>query len=384
MTTVTVHEPSEVVTAAADVAAAHAEQVDREAQFPIAAVDALRSGRLLSAGIPAEFGGGDQDVGMLARTTTALARKCGSTGLIFAMHQSQVASLVRHSEDEAVQRALRRIAAGELLVASATTEASIGGDVRTSSCFVERDGSRFRLLKQAPVISYGRHADIILVTARRDAASTPQEQVLVLCDRDGVTLEQNVGWDVLGLRGTCSHGYLLQAEGNTDAVMTTPYAVISAQTMLPVSHILWAAAWLGLAEEAIDRARLFVQASARRKPAASPPGALRLAEATARLHQMRALVGAGVGRFRELAGFPQELSRIATVVEFNSLKVSASALVVEIATAAMSVCGIAGYRCDGKYSVARILRDAYGAVLMVNNDRIHGNNAQLMLVGKTF
>lgn len=384
MTSVTARELSEVVAAVADVAAAHAEQVDREAQFPFEAIKALQSGRLLSAGIPAELGGGGQDIDFLARTTTALARKCGSTGLIFAMHQSQVASLVRHSEDEAAQRALRRIAAGELLVASATTEASSGGDVRTSSCFVERDGSRFRLLKQAPVISYGRQADIILVTARRDAASAPQEQVLVLCDRDGVTLEQNVDWDVLGLRGTCSHGYLLQAEGATDAVMTTPYDVISAQTMLPVSHILWAAAWLGMAEEAIDRARLFVQASARRNPAATPPGALRLAEATAQLHQMRALVSASIVRFKELVDFPQELSRFATVVEFNSLKVSASALVVEIAAAAMSICGIAGYRCNGKYSVARILRDAYGAALMVNNDRILGNNAQLVLAGKTF
>ncbi|MEF9902173.1 acyl-CoA dehydrogenase family protein [Streptomyces sp. P9-A2] len=384
MTTVGAQATSEAVTAVADVAAAHAEQVDRESRFPVAAVEALRSGRLLSMGVPAGFGGGDQGIGTVARTTTALARKCGSTGLIFAMHQSQIASLVRHSEDEAVQRALRRIAAEELLVASATTEASVGGDVRTSSCFVERVGTRFRLAKQASVISYGGHADIILVTARRDAASDPQDQVLVLCDRDGVTLEQNVVWDVLGMRGTCSHGYALLAEGDGDAVMTTPYAVISAQTMLPVSHVLWAAAWLGLAEEAVERARLFVQASARKKPEVVPLGTVRLAEATARLHQMRALVGAGVGRFKELAAVPHELSRMSTVVEFNSLKVSASTLVVEIAAAAMSICGIAGYRCDGPYSVARILRDAYGAALMVNNDRINGNNGQLMLVGKSF
>ena len=30
----------------------------------------------------------------------------------------------------------------------------------------------------------------------------------------------------------------------------------------------------------------------------------------------------------------------------------------------------------------RLLRDAYGAALMVNNDRIIGNNAQLLLVSK--
>ena len=382
MTADTAREPSEVIAAASEVAAAHADQVDREAQFPVGAVDALRSGGLLSAGIPAEFGGGGQDIDMLARTTTTLARKCGSTGLIFAMHQSQVLSLVRHSADEAARPALLRIAAGELLVASATTELSTGGDVRRSSCFVERDGSRFRLLKEAPVISYGNYADIILVTARRDASSSAHEQVLVVCDRDSLTLHQTLEWDVLGLRGTCSHGYSLEAEGDTDAVMTTPYSVISAQTMLPVSHILWSAAWLGMAEEAIAKARLFVQAAARKKPAVPLPGALRLAEATALLYQMRALVSAGVARFRELADLPQELTPFSTVVEFNSLKVSASSLVVEIVTAALSICGIDGYRSDGKYSVARILRDAHGAALMVNNDRIYANSSQLLLVGK--
>jgi acyl-CoA dehydrogenase len=380
--TVDSFQVSDVVAPAADIAAVHADEVDREARFPAEAVAALQRAKLLSAGIPAEFGGGGADLATLASATTAIAHKCGSTGLIFAMHHSQVAALVRHAVDEAVRSTLRRIAADELLVASATTEVGSGGDVRKSTCFVERNGTRFRLAKQAPVISYGQDADIILVTARRDADSGPHEQVLVICDRAGLTLEQTAGWDTLGFRGTCSNGFLLTAEGDLDAVLTTPFADISAVTMLPVSHILWAAAWLGLAEEAIDRARQSVQAAARRQPSVTPPGAVRLAEATTLLHQMRALLRSSIARFAELDRLGS-MSRTSTVIEFNCLKVSASRLVVEVAAEAMAICGIAGYQSVGPYSIARILRDAYGAGLMVNNDRINGNSAQLLLVGKT-
>jgi acyl-CoA dehydrogenase len=53
--------------------------------------------------------------------------------------------------------------------------------------------------------------------------------------------------------------------------------------------------------------------------------------------------------------------------------------VVEIVGGALLVCGIAGYRNDSKYSLTRHLRDAYGAALMVNNDRILKLNATMLL-----
>jgi acyl-CoA dehydrogenase len=53
---------------------------------------------------------------------------------------------------------------------------------------------------------------------------------------------------------------------------------------------------------------------------------------------------------------------------------------VDIVSKAMLICGIAGYRNDSKLSIARLLRDAYGAALMVNNDRILGQSSTLQLV----
>jgi acyl-CoA dehydrogenase len=367
---------------AADIAAAHADDVDRAARFPAETVAALRSARLLAALIPTEYGGLDASLAEVSRCTTALARHCGTSALIFAMHQSQVASLVRHADTEPVRAVIRAIASGGLLVASATTEARTGGDVRRSGCHVERDGDRFRLSKQAPVISYGAYADIVLATARRDADSAAHEQALVICPRAGLVLEETGGWDTLGFRGTCSNGYLLTAEGSTDLVMTVPYARISAETMLPVSHLLWASAWLGLAEEALDRARRAAQSAVRANPAVTPPGATRLAEAMPRLSAFRTLVSGGIERFEALSADPSSLARPSSVIEFNNVKVAASTMVVEIVTAAMAICGIAGYRRDSPVSLDRILRDAFGAGVMVNNDRIHGNTAALLLVSK--
>ena len=48
-------------------------------------------------------------------------------------------------------------------------------------------------------------------------------------------------------------------------------------------------------------------------------------------------------------------------------------------TRALAVCGISAYRNDSPYSLTRVLRDAHGAALMVSNDRIAGNNAELLL-----
>jgi len=67
------------------------------------------------------------------------------------------------------------------------------------------------------------------------------------------------------------------------------------------------------------------------------------------------------------------------VIRVNNLKLNASQLVIDIVARAMVICGIAGYRNDSKLTLGRHLRDATGAGLMVNNDRILGQNATLQV-----
>jgi len=53
---------------------------------------------------------------------------------------------------------------------------------------------------------------------------------------------------------------------------------------------------------------------------------------------------------------------------------------LDVVVQAMRICGIAGYRNDGPYSVARHLRDIMSGVLMVGNERVVANSAGLVLM----
>jgi acyl-CoA dehydrogenase len=232
------------------------------------------------------------------------------------------------------------------------------------------------------VISYGDSADLVLVTARRDADSAPGDQVLLACDREGLTLEPRGTWDTLGLRGTSSRGYLLTADVPADRLVPAPYEEISAETMLPVSHVLWAGVWLGMARSAVGTARRYVQSAARKSIGTTPPGATALVGLVSRLDALELQVMDAARAFDERRDDREALGQVGFMVRMNNLKVAASDAVGDIVAGALRITGISGFRNDGDYSVARLFRDAQGAALMVHNDRITAQTAQLLLVQK--
>jgi len=366
-----------------EIAAPAADSVDREARFPSESFDALRAERMLGIFIPTEFGGGGCSIADVSAICTALGQHCSATAMIFAMHQIQVACIVRHArESEFFASYLAELADTQSLIASATSEIGVGGDTRSSVCAIERNSGSFSIKKQAPVISYGEYADAILATARRTPDSPPSDQVLVLLKRDEFTLARTSGWDTLGFRGTCSPGFMLTARATEDHILTDSFADISSQTMLPVSHIVWTSLWLGIATAAVGRARAYIRAEARKSPGKTPAASVRLAEVVSKLQGMRALVNDSVRDYEATGGEADAASGMNFAIRMNNLKLSCSTAVVDIVSQSMLICGMSGYRIDSKFSLGRLLRDAYGAALMINNDRIYGANAAMLLVSK--
>ena len=367
----------------AEVAGPAAEAVDRDARFPREAVAALREERLLGAFVPRELGGRGATIGEIAAVCETLGRFCASSAMIYAMHQIEVACLVRHGLPAPFFRSyLAELAEREWLIASATSEAGVGGDLRRSVCAVEGDGTRIRVTKHAPVISYGEEADDILLSARRTPDAAPGDQVLVLARKADTRLTRTAGWDTLGMRGTRSLGFTLEATGLAEQIVPVPFAEIASQTMLPVSHVLWTSLWLGLASDAVSRARAFVRAEARRTPGTVPPGALRLAETVAHLGTMRAMVHGGRADFERSQNDLGVLAGLGFAIRMNNLKTEAARMAPEIVARALAVCGISGYRCDSPYTVGRHLRDALGAALMISNDRVLSASGAMLLVCK--
>lgn len=369
-----------------DIAAPHADVADKTASFPTPTFDALRQQGMLGLMVPKSLGGQELELRKIADLCAILAGACGASGMIYAMHQIKLSSLVSHGMETEYHRALMRdVATKQLLLASSTTEAGIGGDLRTSHCAIETTGDRVSLTKQATVLSYAIAADAILATARRGPTSAGSDQVLIALRKGDYQLERISGWDTLGMRGTCSEGFVLTASAGADQVLPKPFHEIAAQSMLGTTHVLWASVWFGIAADALARAHASVRAAARRMPSDFTgllPGAARLTEATAKLQAFKATLVAHIERFEIAKRDEADLNSHSFTIEMNNLKVLASNMAVDIVREAMLVTGIAGYRNDGPFSVSRHLRDVLSAPLMIANDRILANTAGLVVASR--
>lgn len=384
------HKTSELVAKAhaigREVAAQHAFDVDAKARFPQETIDALKQAKLMSTALPKKFGGDGASMQELTSMCFTLAQNCASSAMVYAMHIIQVACVARHGEgDKFFEDYMREIVEKQLLIGSITSEVGVFGDTRSSVCCVERKDGKFFLNKDATTASYAAQADDLLVTCRREPASPPSDQVLVLVRRKDRNLQQTGTWDTMGMRGTCSPGFKLESSGPEAQILPGSFADASAQTMVSYSHILWAGLWLGIAFDAVARARAFVQAEARKKPGTVPPKANHLARLSVKLQTMRNDVQALATEFDRITALPNGMDELLTVgwaLRMNNIKVSASTAVQEIVHEALQIIGIMGFKNDSKMSVSRHYRDSLSAALMISNDRIFSKTASMLLVYK--
>ena len=374
---------------AAEVASKHAADVDQKSRFPRESITALQQAKLMSAAVPKSLGGAGAGMLELGHQCAALAGGCGSSGMVLAMHHIQVACLARHGAGSPYfENFLREnLVERQEVIASITSENGTFGDTRSSICAVEVDGERMSLKKDATTMSYGEHADAQLVTCRRAADAPNSDQILVLFEKGNYTLTDIGVWDTLGMRGTCSPGAKFAGSGAAAQIVPGSFADSSAQTMVPYSHILWAALWWGIANDAIGRAAQFVRGEARKKPGTVPPNATRLARAHVELQAMRHNWESCAIEFDEMTAEDDAKARNALdgmgwALKMNQLKMSCSEVAPKLVHEALQIIGIMAYKNDTKFSVGRHYRDVLSAALMVSNERIAGKSASMLLVFK--
>jgi acyl-CoA dehydrogenase len=375
-----------VRTIAKEVATVHAPDVDARARFPQETIDALKRAGALSAGVPREQGGLGCGLHEQAMLCAVLAGACASSGMVLAMHYIQVACIVRHFEGAPYfDGYLRELVRDQLVLASMTSEVGTFGDTRSSICAVERQGERFVLNKDATTGSYCAHADAILVTCRRDAEAPRGDQVLVLVRKGDYTLQQTTSWDTLGMRGTCSPGFRLESSGFIEQIIPGSFADGSAQSMVPYSHVLWAALWSGIATDAIAKAAGFVRAEARKNPGALPANAMRLERASQQLQTLRSAWQWLARDVDELDTRPdgrKDLLQMSWALRFNHLKISASEMTPALVHEALQIIGILAYKNDSPFALGRHYRDALSGMVMISNDRIAAKSAGMLMVLK--
>lgn len=372
---------------ARDVAAPHASDVDANARFPAETIEALREAQALSALLPRAWGGAGLGVHELGQLVTVLAEACASSAMVLAMHYNQVACLMRHgAEQPTIRDFLQDLVRHQWLVASITSEVGTSGDTRRSICFVQRHEGRFTLDKNGTVGSYCAQADAILVTARSRVDSPPNDQVLVLLRKDQFALKQTTTWNMLGMRGTCSPGFELRsASVPVEQIVDAPFATVAAVTMVPYSHILWAALWTGIAAGACAKAGAFIRQQARQTPGQVPPQATELAALGVRLQSMRQnweSAAVDVDALSDDADGHRALESMRWSLRLNNLKVFNSEMAPEIVHGALQLVGMAGYANEGRFSLGRAYRDSLSGALMISNSRLRAANASTLLMVK--
>jgi acyl-CoA dehydrogenase len=99
------------------------------------------------------------------------------------------------------------------------------------------------------------------------------------------------------------------------------------------------------------------------------------------LHQLREVLAGGAADY-ERCKDTDEVEELKFSSRMDYLKLTSSTLVIDVAHRAMAICGLAGYANQSPISMARVVRDASAAPLMVNNDRALQAMAQTLLVRK--
>ena len=366
----------ERATRTAAAAAADADGVDRDARFPHKAFDVAREQKLLGVMIPIEFGGFGASIYDVTDICYTLGRACASTAMIYAMHQTKVACVVRHGHGIPwMETMMRRVARDQWLLASSTTEGQNGGNIRASAAAVDVAGDTVSLLRDATVISYGAEADGLVTIARRATDAAASDQVLLALAKDDYSLKRTLGWETLGMRGTCSTGFELKVDCPSDRVFPEAYDKIHAQTMTPFAHLCWSSAWAGIAAAAVTRAQAFIRKAARSSGGQMPPAAAHFTAAKMSLAKLRALIAANIDAFARAEHDERALGSLDFQSSITLLKVQASELAVETVMHAMRTAGLSGYRNDGEFTMGRHLRDVLSSPIMINNDRILANAA---------
>ncbi|MET7620112.1 acyl-CoA dehydrogenase family protein [Streptomyces sp. NPDC005408] len=365
----------------------YAAEVDATGEFPVAGVRALRDSGLLGLLVPARHGGLDGDVGDLVDIAQVLAGGCLSTGLIWAMHCQQVDALVNHGSPALLDELLPRIAAGEVYLASVTTEPRTGGHLLTAAAPLREADGGLAFERWAPIVTGGEHADGFLITLLASEDSAENQVSLVYADRDRLRSQTHGGWDPLGMRGTRSVGMRLSGVVPAHHVVGEPggFRTVATESMIVAGHLGWAACWLGAARAATSAVVALLRSP--RRPRGVDLRSDLMAERLARIRMDLELVGGYLHRVRDevlahrAAG--RSVDNPSSQIHLNTLKVTAAELTFRAVDRLMQLTGLAtGYLKDSPVPLERHFRDLRSASLNYSNDRLLTATGTLTLLDR--
>ena len=344
------------------VTAPHAERDDREARWPAETMEALAAARLTGLLVPADLGGLGQGMLGLVAISEILAAESASTGLCFAMHCVGSAVIAAKATDYQREHYLKPIARGEHLTTLGLSEPGSGAFFFYPEVSARHNGDTIEVTGTKSFVTNAGHADSYVISTLPFTGEGEEGQFnCVLIDRDLPGASWDAPWHGFGMRSNDSRTlHLDRVQIPAANLLGDPGDQLwyLFQIIAPFFLMAMAGTYLGVAQAAFDEALTHV--GARRHThsgellGAAPVVAHRLGDLWTELEATRQLIHSAARKGD--AGHPDALPSIL------ACKAAAGDAAVRIANEAMTLCGGAGYRDNGR--MTRILRDARASHVM--------------------
>lgn len=342
--------------------------------------------------IPSEFGGYGGSLNELIEISKILGSACLSTGMIWAMHNQQLACIINHASKDFKNTFFKKIVEGNYYLGSAITESGKSESILAALAplYYPNDGV-IEIKRNAPIVTGGINCDAYLISMRKDQSSPFTDVKFIYVEKDQVEIKQESREiHMMGMRGTNSVSLSFNGCIPSSQIINGTFAFdeIAYSTMIPIGHIAWVACWLGAAtgvfKEMIKVFRKPVNKS--RFNIDSDLFLEKIARIRMHFDAVSALLKVVSSEYSKL--FESDRQKLQTpgfLIKINNLKIYSSETLFNAMNDLMEVAGVRyGYMQSEVSALERVFRDLRSASLMINNDKLLVSNGKLCLFEKTF
>jgi butyryl-CoA dehydrogenase len=239
------------------IVAATAMQRDETKEFPSDNFEKMSELGLMGMMIPPEYGGAGTDMVSYVLALSEIAYSCASTAVVMSVHNSIVCeSVYRYGTEDQKNRYLPLLASGKIIGAFALTEPNAGSDPASQKTSAVKDGDYYVLNGTKRFITTGKHAGLIIVTAKTDPAKKQKGISAFLVAKDAPGFIVGKMENKMGLRGSDLTDLIFDncRVHKKDLLGNEGDGFMIAMTALDCGRIGIAAQSVGVAEAALDSA----------------------------------------------------------------------------------------------------------------------------------
>ena len=152
-----------------------AAEIDRNAVFPVDAIEKMKKLNYFGLQVPKEFGGADLDSISTAIVVEEISRVCAAVGLCVTVHNGvAVYPFLQFANQEQKTEYLPKLASGEIIGAFSLTEANAGSDAGSVETTAVKNGHEYILNGTKIFVTNGGICDLSLIFA---LTNTDQKQL---------------------------------------------------------------------------------------------------------------------------------------------------------------------------------------------------------------